>query len=77
MATALVRDLDDDVYERLKARAAGNNRSLEAELREILVLASKQVDVATARAAADEMRRRLGGRPHSDSGEILAQERLR
>ena len=43
MATALVRDLDDDVYERLKARAAGNNRSLEAELREILVLASKQV----------------------------------
>ena len=48
MATALVRDLDDGVYERLKARAAGNNRSLEAELREILVLASKQVDMATA-----------------------------
>ena len=34
------------MYERLKARAAGNNRSLEAELREILVLASKQVDMA-------------------------------
>jgi len=77
MATALVRDLDDAVYERLKARAAGNNRSLEAELREILVLASKQVDVATARAAADAMRRRLEGRSHSDSGEILAEERLR
>jgi antitoxin FitA len=77
MATALVRDLDDAVYERLKARAAGNNRSLEAELREILVLASKQVDVATAKAAADAMRRRLEGRPHSDSGEILAEERLR
>ncbi len=77
MATALVRDLDDAVYERLKARAAGNNRSLEAELREILVLASKQVDAATARAAADAMRRSLEGRPHSNSGEILAQERLR
>jgi plasmid stability protein len=77
MATALVPDLDDDVYERLKARAAGNNRSLEAELRHILVLASKQVDAATAWAAADEMRRRLEGRPHSDSGEILAEERLR
>ena len=50
MASALVRDLDDAVYERLKARAAGNNRSMEAELREILVLASKQVDVATATA---------------------------
>jgi plasmid stability protein len=77
MATALVRDLDDAVYERLKARAAGNNRSLEAELREILVLASKQVNIATAKAAADAMRRRLEGRPHSDSGEILAEERLR
>jgi plasmid stability protein len=77
MATALVRDLDDAAYERLKARAAGNNRSLEAELREILVLASKQVDVARASAAAAEMRQRLEGRPHSDSGEILAEERLR
>jgi plasmid stability protein len=77
MATALVRDLDDAVYERLKARAAGNNRSLEAELREILVLAAKQVDVATARAAADAMRKRLEGRPHSESGEILGEERLR
>jgi plasmid stability protein len=77
MATALVRDLDDAVYERLKVRAAGNNRSLEAELREILELASKQGDVATARAAAAAMRQRLEGRPHSDSGEILAEERLR
>jgi plasmid stability protein len=65
------------VYERLKRRAAGNNRSLEAELREILVLASKQVDVATARAAAEAMRRRLEGRPHSDSGDVLAEERVR
>lgn len=77
MATALVRDLDDAVYERLEARAAGNNRSLEAELREILVQASKQVDMATARASAEAMRHRLAGRPHSDSGEILAEERLR
>jgi antitoxin FitA len=77
MASVLVRDLDDDVYERLKARAAGNNRSLEDELRDILVSASKQVSMAEARAAADEMQERLRGRPHSDSGEILAQERIR
>jgi plasmid stability protein len=77
MATALVRDLDDDVYERLKARAAGNNRSLEAELREILIQASKQVPMAEARAAAERMAKLMEGRPHSDSGEILAQERLR
>jgi plasmid stability protein len=77
MATALVRDLDDDVYERLKARAAGNNRSLEAELREILTSASKQLSMAEARAAAERMRKLMEGRPQSDSGEILSQERLR
>jgi hypothetical protein len=52
-----------------------NNSSLEAELNSILVLAPKQVDMSTARAAADTMRRKLGGRPHSDSGEIFAEER--
>jgi plasmid stability protein len=77
MATALVRELDDEVYDRLKTRAAGNNRSLEAELREILVLASKQVDLPTARSAAEAMRQRLEARPHGDSGEILAEERSR
>jgi plasmid stability protein len=77
MANALIRDLDDAVYERLKARAAGNNRSLEAELREILTGASTQVDIATARSEAEAMRRRLGGRPHSDSGAILSEERQR
>jgi plasmid stability protein len=77
MATALVRDLDDDVYERLKARAAGNNRSLEAELREILISASKQVSMAEARAAAERMAKLMEGRPQSDSGETLAQERMR
>ena len=77
MATALIPDLDDDVYERLKARAAGNNRTLEAELRHILVQASKQVGMVTAWALADAMRQRLEGQPQSDSGEVLAEERLR
>ena len=78
MATALVRDLDDEVYERLKARAAGNNRSLEAELREILVLASKQVDMAKGPGGGrGDASVGLEGRPHSDSGEMLAEERLR
>ena len=77
MASVLEGDPDGEAYERLKSRAAGNKRSLEAELREILVLASKQVDVAAARAAAEAMRRRLDGRPHSDSGQILGEERAR
>jgi plasmid stability protein len=77
MANTLVRDLDDAVYERLKARAAGHNRSLEAELREILEQASLQVDAATALAAAESMARRLSDRSHSDSGEILGEDRAR
>ena len=79
MANALVRDLDDAAYERLKTRAAGHNRSLEAELREILEQASLQVDATTALAAAESMARRLAGagRAHSDSGEILSEDRTR
>jgi plasmid stability protein len=36
MATITVRNLDDDVQQRIKLRAAANNRSMEAEAREIL-----------------------------------------
>ncbi len=75
MANALVRDLDDQVYERLKTRAAGNNRSLEAELREILVAASKQVSMAEAKARAAEIKQRFMGRTHSDSAELIREDR--
>ncbi len=36
MASVTIRNLDDEVVARLKARAKANKRSLEAELREIL-----------------------------------------
>jgi plasmid stability protein len=36
MAAISVRDLDDDVRERLRIRAAENGRSMEAEARAIL-----------------------------------------
>ena len=75
MANALVRDLDDQVYERLKARAACTNRSLEAELREILVVASKQVRMAEARTRAGEIRQRLSSRAHTDSTELIREDR--
>jgi len=41
MASILIRNLDDDVKKRLRLRAAGNGRSMEAEAREIL---SRNVD---------------------------------
>lgn len=39
MATLTIRGLDDDVRERLRARAAEHGRSMEAEVREILTSA--------------------------------------
>jgi len=39
MATLTIRNLDDAVKERLRIRAAHNGRSMEAEVREIIVAA--------------------------------------
>ncbi|HEX8480956.1 MAG TPA: hypothetical protein VF650_03545 [Allosphingosinicella sp.] len=36
MATLTIRQLDDEVYERLRERARANRRSLEAEARHLL-----------------------------------------
>lgn len=49
MATVTVRGLDDEVRRRLRMRAAANDRSMEAEAREILAAA-----VGTGYDAADE-----------------------
>lgn len=40
MAQVLIRNLPDDTVERLKERAAGKGRSLEQELREIVIAAA-------------------------------------
>lgn len=42
MATITVRNLDDDVQQRIKQRAATNKRSMEAEAREILSAAVRE-----------------------------------
>jgi antitoxin FitA len=77
MGQVLVRGLDDAVIERLKQRAELHHRSLEAELRDILEQVSHQLDVAAARDLADRIRRKLEGRPHSDSAEMIREDRER
>ena len=42
MADVSIRNLDDRVRERLRMRAAANGRSMEAEMREILVEAVRE-----------------------------------
>ncbi len=76
MAQVLVRDVDRKVLENLKKRARAHGRSLEAELRDILERASR-VDMSRARGLAQRIRKKLAGRKHTDSAELLADDRTR
>ena len=76
MSQVLVRDLDQPILERLKARARRHGRSLQAELKEILEAAS-EADLLDARLVADRIRRSLRGRRTTDSGESQAEDRRR
>ena len=76
MAQVLIRGLDQNTVERLKQRALRNNRSLQMELREILERAA-QADMATAREISERLRKQLAGRRHSDSADLVAEDRSR
>ena len=77
MAEVLVRDRDPMVVEKLKARAAANGRSLQAELKAILEAQGSQVTKAEARTLAARIRRRIGSRLQTDSGMLQAEDRER
>jgi antitoxin FitA len=76
VAQVLVRDLTAGVVARLKARARSRGRSLQVELKDILETASRQRAI-DGRRLADSIRRRLAGRPHSDSADLIADDRSR
>jgi plasmid stability protein len=52
MATITIRNLDDDVQRRLRERASGNGRSMEAEARFILGAAVSRRGFASSWLAA-------------------------
>ncbi len=65
-----VRNLDDEIIHRLKARAARHGRSAEAEHREILQHAlSSEVDPSFADLAA-RLRAMSAGRTHTPSEQL-------
>ena len=78
IATINVRQLDDDVVRRLKRRAAGNNRSLEGEVRRILEGAVAD-DVSAKRAAflalAARLKRETEGRAQTPSETLIRKDR--
>lgn len=74
MATLTIRQLDDAVYERLKARARDNHRSVEAEVRVILDERSRHSEtVDRLRAFHERMVAKHGYL--SDSVDIIRQIR--
>ena len=76
MAQVLVRELEPEVVRGLKARARSRGRSLQAELKEILEQASRQ-GTLDARTVTLRIRRRLAGRQHTDSVDLVAEDRAR
>ena len=77
MAQLLVRDLDDAVVARLKARARRNRRSLQAEAKAILeaapLLCTRDETLEVLRAWQERFR----GEPMSDSAELIREDRDR
>ena len=76
MADLLIRDLDEKTVEKLKKRAARNNRSVQAELQMILERAA-ETDAFDSQVVAARIRRMLGDRKHSDSAALIAADRRR
>ena len=77
MATVTIHNLDDGVVDTLKARAKANNRSLEAELREILTSAARGQSKAGLLALADRIATMTPGIPQTDSAALIREDRDR
>jgi len=76
MATVTVRNLDDSVVETLKEQARAHNRSLEAELREILTKAGQQRRRRKEfRAEAERIAAMTPDVPQTDSAELIRKNR--
>jgi len=71
-----VRDLNDDVIERLKNRAKNDGRSLQSEVKLILEQAAR-ADVQAARRLADDIRKRFKGKKLTDSTDLIREDRDR
>ena len=74
MPDLLVRNLEPETVDGLKARAKRRGRSLQAELRDILTDAAEDRR-AKAIAAMKEIQARFAGRRFSDSAELIREDR--
>ena len=75
MGSILVRGLHQKTIGRLKERARSNGRSLQQEVKALLERAADTLTMREARRLSDQWRRRLGGRPMSDSAQLIREDR--
>lgn len=74
MATLTIRNLNDQTVKKLKKRASGNNRSLEAEVRHLLENATRSTrpDISDL---ARRIRMMTPDVPQTDSTEMIRKDR--
>jgi antitoxin FitA len=79
MAQILIRNLDDKLVGRLKKRAKGHGRSLQAEAKRILEEAAAEADQTDVWKRIEKFRERMrrSGRTFSDSAELIREDRDR
>ncbi|MFN0144899.1 MAG: FitA-like ribbon-helix-helix domain-containing protein [Dehalococcoidia bacterium] len=77
MPDLLVRDVKPETVELFKVRARRRGHSLQAELWELIETAASRERTAEAEfwASVWAFRDSLKGRPHSDSGELIREDR--
>jgi len=76
MAQLLIRGLETETLERLKALARRHGRSLQGEVKVILIEAAMLFN-REARAVSGRWHKRLAGRIASDSAKLIRQDRNR
>ena len=77
MASLTIRNLDDEIVERLKARAETNKRSLEAELRDVLTSVARQGNAFDLRAYEERIAAMTPKREQTESTVLLRRDRRR
>ena len=77
MANLSIRNIDNEIVEKLKARAKENGRSLEAELRVLLTEAANRPSPKALRILAEQIAAMTPDVPQTDSTELLREDRRR
>ncbi|MBA3631848.1 MAG: Arc family DNA-binding protein [Acidobacteria bacterium] len=77
MPNVLVRDVEPEVLEKIKKRAAKNGRSLQTEVQIILKDAAAKPEPLSDLETARKIRSMLNVKNQSDSAELLREDRQR